>query len=322
MENIQAILARIPIWQDVPHIRYERVGGLTNANYRVTVDEQVFMLRVSRENTAHLGISRRDEYAALQAAAAAGIGPEVVAFLEPEGHLVTRWVDGRHWQAAEYRTPAHIRLMTQTVRRIHGLPVRGRPGGAITRRVAAYCDTLQRLDAPLPGRLAPFLATVGDIEADQQADRSGWQRFCHNDLASGNYLFVEAENRIVVLDWEFAGPGDVYFDLAYVVYTHDNDGPIPPDLEEVMLAAYFDEVTDFHRRRLLGMKYVRTIFNVLWGLTQDAMQRAGLIPKVAWFDYGAFAENLIAHELRDLQALYLRLAVVDKFLQEQTENHG
>jgi thiamine kinase-like enzyme len=307
MENIQPILDRIPTWHGAGDIQYERVGGLTNTNYRVIVDGQPFMLRVSGQNTEKLGINRQHELAALQAASAAGIGPEVIAFLQPEGHLVTRWVDGQHWEADEYRTPENVRLMTQTVQRIHSLPTQGQAAASMSGRVAASLKTAHSLNAPLPANFAAFLSTVDAIEADQRRDPSDWQRFCHNDLASCNYLFVEAENRIVVLDWEFAGVGDMYFDLAYVVYTHDDVGPIPPELEEVMLAAYFGQVTDFQRKRLLGMKYIRTIFNTLWGLNQGAMVRAGLIPKVEWFDYWAFAENLMAHELRELQERYQSL---------------
>jgi thiamine kinase len=304
MDNIQPILNRIPAWQNARHIAYERSFGLTNVNYRVSVDGEVFMLRVSGPNTEQLGINRSNELAALQAAAAAGIGPEVIAFLQPEGHLVTRWVHGRHWEADEYRTPENVRLMAQTLRRIHRLPTQGQETVSMSRRVWAYVATARRLNALLPENFDQFLAVVDAIEADQRRDRADWQRFCHNDLASGNYLFVEADKCLVVLDWEFAGVGDIYFDLAYAIYTHDDIGPIPPDLEDVLLAEYFGEVTAFQRKRLLGMKYIRTIFNTLWGLTQGAMVRAGLIPKVEWFDYWAFAEDLVAHELGDLYDQY------------------
>lgn len=304
MEDIQPILDRVSTWHDARDIQYERAGGLTNTNYRVTVNGEAYMLRISGQNTEKLGINRSNELAALQAAAAAGIGPEVVAFLQPEGHLVTRWVEGRHWEAEEYRTPENVRRLTQTVQRIHNLPTRGQAVSSMSRRVAAYVETAHSLNAPLPENFGVFLATVEAIEADQQRDTSGWQRFCHNDLASCNYLFVESHKRLVVLDWEFAGLGDIYFDLAYIVYTHDDIGPIPPALEEVMLAAYFGQVTDFQRRRLLGMKYLRTLYNTLWGFTQGAMVRAGMIPKVEWFDYWAFAENLLAHELGELYERY------------------
>ena len=69
-------------------------GGITNHNLKVEVDGEHFVLRVAGKGTELLGIDREVELEATRAAAAAGIGPEVVAFVEPEGWLVTRFVDG------------------------------------------------------------------------------------------------------------------------------------------------------------------------------------------------------------------------------------
>ena len=45
-----------------------------------------------------------------------GLGPQVVRFF-PGGHLVKRYIEGRHWTAEEYRTPANLRRIVETVRR-------------------------------------------------------------------------------------------------------------------------------------------------------------------------------------------------------------
>ena len=69
-------------------------GGITNHNLKVEVDGEYFVLRVAGKDTNLLGIDRTVELAATEAAAALGIGPEVVAFVEPEGWLVTGFVEG------------------------------------------------------------------------------------------------------------------------------------------------------------------------------------------------------------------------------------
>jgi thiamine kinase-like enzyme len=299
-EELAPIIARITAWSDAEDIQVERTAGLTNANYRVTVNGERFILRVSGENTERLGINRQHEAAALEAAAALGLGPEVFAFLLPEGHLVTRWVEGRHLEPAEFRTPDRVRLLTETVKRVHGMP----PTGAVFspfRRVEAYLETARGLGVPFPSRFDAFVETARRVEAEQQRDPSNWQRFCHNDLVAVNYLYCEPGPAIILLDWEFAGLGDIYYDLATVVYTHDSEGPIPPDLEEVMLACYFGEVTRQQRRRLSGMKYMLMLFTGMWGLVQHGMQSAGLSPAVEGFDYLEFARYLFAHEIRELQ---------------------
>jgi thiamine kinase-like enzyme len=300
-DQLKPILARIPGWAEARDLQVERIAGLTNANYRVIVDGERFVLRVSGGNTERLGINRDHEVAALKAAAAAGLGPDLVAFLPPEGHLVTRWVDGRHWEAPEFRTPAHVRLLTETVKRVHALP----PGGAAFspfRRVESYLDAARQSGVPLPDGLDGCLETMRTVEAEQQRDRSDWRRFCHNDLVSVNYLYDDQKESITVLDWEFSGLGDIYYDLATVVYTHDNVGPIPPELEEVMLACYFGEVSDRQRRRLQGMKYMLMLFTGMWGLAQHGMVLAGLIPPVEGFDYLEFAQYLFAHDIQQLRS--------------------
>lgn len=301
MANIQKILARIPAWQGQEKIEVEQIAGLTNRNYRVTVDRERFVLRVSGQNTARLGINRAYELAALRSAAAAGLGPQVVAFLPPEGHLMTRWVAGRHWEVPEYRTPEHVRLLTETVKRIHALPANGAVFSPF-QRVNSFLETARSFNVPLPHGFASYLNTMHAIEADQQNDPSDWHRMCHNDLVAVNYLYIEKVESIVVLDWEFSGLGDIYYDLATVVYTHDSDGPIPPELEMEMLKCYFGSVTALQRRRLLGMKYMLMLFTGLWGLAQHGMQTAGLIPAAEGFDYLEFAEYLFAHDIRELQA--------------------
>lgn len=299
--TIKNILDRVPGFSQARDIQAERIAGLTNSNYRIIVDGECFVLRVSGQNTARLGIDREKEVAALRSAAAAGIGPEVVAFLPPEGHLVTRWIDGRHWSAEEFRTQEHVRLLIKTVKRLHALPLTGAAFSPF-RRVESYIETARGFGVPLPNDFAACLETMKAVEADQQRDTSDWRHFCHNDLVSVNYLYCEKENVVRVLDWEFAGLGDIYYDLASVVYTHDNVGPIPTNLEDVMLACYFDEVTGGQRRRLQGMKYMLMLFSGMWGLAQHGMVLGGLIPPIEEFDYLEFSQYLFTHDIQVLRS--------------------
>lgn len=301
--EVRQIIDRVPMWNEAREFQVERIAGLTNVNYRISIDGERFVLRVSGQNTGRLGINRHHEFAALNAAAQAGIGPEVVAFLFPEGHLVTRWIDGRHWEVAECRTPEHICLFTDTVKRIHALP----PNGAMFspfQRVSSYQKTISDFNVELPSGFDCFIAIMHAVQADQEHDRSDWQHFCHNDLVAVNYLYLDESQSIRVLDWEFAGSGDIYYDLATLVYTHDSEGPIPPELEEVMLSHYFGNVTDYQRKRLLGMKYMLMLFTGMWGLAQHSMQQAGLIPPVQGFDYQEFAQYLFAHDILELREQY------------------
>ena len=94
-------------------------GGITNHNLKVEVDGERFVLRVAGKDTGLLGIDRTVELAATQAAAALGIGPEVVEFVEPEGWLVTRFVEGEIPALERMREPAMLARVARAVRAFH-----------------------------------------------------------------------------------------------------------------------------------------------------------------------------------------------------------
>ena len=152
-------------------------GGITNHNLKVEVDGERFVLRVAGKDTGLLGIDRTVELAATRAAAALGIGPEVVEFVEPEGWLVTRFVEGEIPALERMREPAMLDRVARALRAFHDgdrdpgilrLVPRRRElpaDGARSRRQCAGCVRLgargggtDRGDA-LDGR-APFRATT------------------------------------------------------------------------------------------------------------------------------------------------------------------
>src|SRR6187200_158944 len=71
-------------------------GGITNHNFLVSAPDLAdrYVIRLAGNDTHLLGISREVEHAATVAAAGVGVGPEVVAYIRPEGYLVTRFIDG------------------------------------------------------------------------------------------------------------------------------------------------------------------------------------------------------------------------------------
>src|SRR3954447_4053317 len=100
-------------------------GGITNRNFLVSgaADGSKLVLRLAGNDTHLLGISREVEHAATVAAAGVGVGPEVVAFLRPEGYLVTRFIEGRPVPEDEMRaSPDRLAEVADALRRVHNGP--------------------------------------------------------------------------------------------------------------------------------------------------------------------------------------------------------
>ena len=100
---------------------------------------------------------------------------------------------------------------------------------------------------------------------------------CHNDLLAANFIAGEG-GRIWLVDWEYAGMGDVYFDLAN--FAANNDLPEPETLE--LLRAYFGELSPEHERALGLMRFMSDFREAMWGVVQQALSDLD-------FDFEAYA---------------------------------
>src|SRR3954452_490611 len=103
-------------------------GGITNRNFLVTIAGEAdrYVIRLAGNDTYLLGISREVEHAATVAAAGVGVGPEVTAFIRPEGYLVTRFIEGSPVSDDAVHRAAPLRRVGESLRRIHdGPPIPG-----------------------------------------------------------------------------------------------------------------------------------------------------------------------------------------------------
>ena len=235
-------------------------GGITNRNYRVDVDNSSFVLRVGGNDTRLLGIDRAVEHAASLRAAEVGVGPEVVAFVEPEGWLVTRFIQGRPVPPAEVRTPAGIQRVAAVLRKIHeAAAIQGRFDAHEV--VEVYRSEAMARGVTIPGE---FAAAHGASERIRNARGPQPLVPCHNDLLNANFL---DDGEIRLVDWEYAGMGDRFFDLANLSVNHD----FGLEEDRLLLAAYFgsDRPADVAALRL--MRVMSDFREAMWGVLQSGI---------------------------------------------------
>jgi thiamine kinase-like enzyme len=252
-------------------------GGITNRNFKVTVGGETFVLRIGGKDTALLGIDREAEHAATSIAADLEIGPEVVAFLEPEGYLVTRFVEGNPLPVEEVRRPETLRRVGETLRRLHdgpAFPARFDP----FRVVEAYLATAASRGVATPREYERAKRTADEIERTHGPQR---ECPCHNDLLNANFIAQDGIVRIV--DWEYAGMGDRFFDLANFSVNHE----LSDDQNEQLLTAYFGELaeTDLHALRL--MRFMSDFREAMWGVVQQGLSELD-------FDFAGYAREHFA----------------------------
>jgi thiamine kinase-like enzyme len=199
--------------------------GPTNATYLVGNTAGQFVLRLDKAETAALGLDRHNERAVCAAVAAAGLGPAYRHFDPAAGTCLRPFVAGRSLRPADLADPAILRPLAAALRRLHGLA----PIGVAYEPLAAARRYAEQLGTPGTSALAEHAA---ELHAALERDAAS-PALCHNDLVCENVLLTEGQD-LQLIDWEYAGVGDPYFDLAVVVRHHAlNDA-----LAEYFLEAY------------------------------------------------------------------------------------
>lgn len=264
--------ALIAAMQRVPDLAGRRLtlsplsGGITNRNFLVEVggETERYVIRLAGNDTHLLGISREVEQAATVAAAGVGVGPEVIAFIRPEGLLVTRFIVGSAVSDEAVHRPETIRRVADSIRRFHDGPAI--PGLFIPLRIVeAYRALAQARGVPIPPEYGLASAVGRRIELAMLTNPVEL-RPCHNDLLNGN--FIDDGRRIRIVDWEYAGMGDPYFDLGNFSVNHG----LTPAEDRLVLEAYnAGPARPDQLGRLALMRVVSDFREAMWGVLQQGV---------------------------------------------------
>jgi thiamine kinase-like enzyme len=247
-------------------------GGITNHNFKVEVDGAAYVLRMGGAKTGLLGIDRAVEHAASLRAEEIGVGPAVVDFVASEGWLVTRFIEGRSIAPEEMRSPSVLPRVADALRRLHSAAaIPGRfDGYAVvdTYRAEAVAN---RVEIP-----QEFAAARGVAERIRVARGPQPLAPCHNDLLNANFLDDGLKIRIV--DWEYAGMGDRFFDLANFSVNHD----FGVEDDRHLLVAYFGAEREADLAALRLMRYMSDFREAMWGVLQSGISELE-------FDFNGYA---------------------------------
>ncbi len=259
------------LWPDRPKVVVPLSGGITNHNFKIDVDGRSYVLRMGGAKTDLLGIDRGVERAAAERASEVGVGPPVELYVETEGWLVTKFIEGRVISVEEMRQAETIRRVAGALRRFHNADhIPGRFDSHAV--VEEYRSEAERHGVEIP----PEYDEAHDISERIRAGRGHQPAVpCHNDLLNANFL---DDGEIRIVDWEYAGMGDRFFDLANFSVNHG----FGDEEDRALLIAYFGAAGDAHLRELSQMKFMSDFREAMWGVLQSGISELD-------FDFNGYA---------------------------------
>jgi len=268
--------------------------GSANATYRVLRDGRAYALRLTAADSPDLGVDRLWESRVMTNAALADLAPGIEYCDPSRGILLTRWVDGRRWTAADARQPVNLSRIADLLRRVHGLPAPRplrlmTPATWIERYSAAPRDAERESDRGLRGAAglrngaellgaaglrngAELLGAAGLRNGAELRHAAEWRLallaglplaaapvVCHSDLHLLN--LVDRGSSLILLDWEYAHVSEPSWDLAG--WSANND--LDEALQREMLTAYLARTpSEDEQARLRLMTWLYDYVCWLW----------------------------------------------------------
>ena len=270
--TLEQAIARVPfLAKSKDLVTAPLTGGITNLNYKIDADGKSYVLRITGSNTDKLGIRRDVEHQANLAAGLLGIAPEVLYYIEPEGYLVTRFIKARRMPPDVITQPDNIVRVVRKLRLFH---VRGPLLGGefnVFRRIEMLTGVSRQNGCKFPFDFDWIMQKVGEVEKALLVEPYT-PTPCHDDLLNLNWLEEDVPGEIGeirLLDWEYAGMGDISFDLANFSHHHR----LSDEKVRLLLQAYFGEVTDRHFARLKLMWPMSELHEAMWGTTQTGISK-------------------------------------------------
>ena len=269
---IDKAIAKVPFLAESKNLKKIPLsGGITNLNFKIDADGRSYVIRLAGDGTEKLGIRRDVEYAANKAAGELGIAPEVVYFIQPEGYIVTRFINGKRLPPEEIVKPDNIRRVAQKLRLFHrrGPELRGEFN--VFRRVEMLTEMSKHHNCKFPFDWDWIMQKKDEVEAALLKDPY-IPTPCHDDLLNLNWLDEDVPGEIGelrLLDWEYAGMGDIFFDLGNFSHHHR----LTEDQQRFFLQEYFGEVTPKNFARLRLMEPMSELHEAMWGTTQTGISK-------------------------------------------------
>jgi len=242
-------------------------GGITNRNYRATLGGTEYVIRVPGKDTSLLEIDRACEVAANDRASRLGVAPPVAAALADPAAIVTEFVTGTGMEPEDLREPTMLRQIAEALWRIHdGDAPQPCNDFDSFRIVETYAATATERGATLP---PAYDEAHGHAQRIERVATGPEHRPvpCHNDLLAGNFIRGEGD-KVWIVDWEYAGMGDRYFDLANFAVNNE----LEESDRRKLLEAYFGETPGDARIAFLHLFMFMSDFReAMWGVVQSVV---------------------------------------------------
>ncbi len=253
-------------------------GGLSNQSYVAIENNSKYVVRLGEDYAFH-HVFREHETMVSNAAYKAGFSPALR--YQKRGLMIFDFIEGKTFQAID--VIRNLESLAKLLRNFHTTMPNFVSGGArlfwVFHVLRDYARLLLKSDSPYKKNVNDYLSLSKELESAQIPQPIV---FSHNDMLPAN--FIQNDEKIWIIDYEYAAYSTPVFDLAGVAA---NAGFDALQDRELLQLYYKQEPERDLLKSLAAMKVAALLREAMWGMVSDIhLDTPGI-------DYLSYAEENI-----------------------------
>jgi len=275
MMDIRRVIKAVDEWIDKEIEIEEITGGLTNKNYKVTVEENKYVLRIPGEGS-DLFIDREVELHNTLSASDVGVGAHVFKYFKENYIVISEFIPGQVMSVNSFHNEGSIIKAVDAIQKINR-EADFASTFIMFEKYKTYYDLVKKHKMKIPKNFDEVNKTVDQVRKKFMSNIPELVS-CHNDLLAEN--FIDQGDCMRIIDWELSGKNDPCFELGDFSVEHD----FSEDEDNLIIKTYFGEFNDSKYARMNIYKSMADILWTLWAVIQNHFSKLD-------FDYWNYGLN-------------------------------
>jgi thiamine kinase-like enzyme len=260
MISIGDVIKRVEEWKNKQVEIQELTEGLTNHNYKVTVDNRSYVVRIPGSGT-DVFVDRDKELHNTLSASDVGVGAKVFYSFKSDHVIIIEFLKGKVMSPESFKGND---VITRTVKAIKEVNTKGNfvSNFVMFDKFDEYHEIVKKHTIKLPDNFNEAENIVRKVESRFLRNMPKLVS-CHNDLLAEN--FIDQGNRMRIIDWELSGLNDPCFELGdFSVEQGFNENE-----NKLIIETYFGHFDEQKYARMNVYKYMADVLWTLWAVIQN-----------------------------------------------------
>lgn len=238
----------------------EVLGGMTNRNYLVTINNKKYVLRVAGAGTTNI-INRYSEKRNAKEVSKIGVDKELIYFNEETGVKISEYIEKAETLNPETsKKKINLLLTSNLLKRLHTSNIKFENRFNVFDEIKKYENLIKNKEM-IYKKYEDYLENRKYIfNLEKILKQNGMIIVAsHNDTVPENFIKND-KNEIYLIDWEYSGMNDPMWDLA----AHSLESNFSEKEESIFLENYFEK--NIKKEDLLRIECYKVLQDFLWSI--------------------------------------------------------